>query len=162
MIDRADLNHILQLFEAGLSITAISRRVNHDRKTVRKYVSGGSTAAPRPARVTSRPSKLDNYLDYLQQRLSQYPDLTATRLLREIRSMGYEGSATVLSTRVRELRVRFRGAGHEDSQLVTLRASSATPLASCPRGNAQHVRLAMPRNGSTSPIPPQTPEHIGE
>lgn len=106
MIDLADLQLILELFEEGLSITAIARRVNRDRKTVRKYVvSGGSSL--RDVRQTSKPSKLDKFADYLTQRISLYPDLSATRLLREIRAMGYDGSATVLSARVRTLRAEL-------------------------------------------------------
>jgi transposase len=105
MIDQADLTLIIELFEQGLSITAIARRVSHDRKTVRKYIASRDLPA-RQARVIHRPNKLDRFVDYLTQRIGRYPDLTAARLLREIRSMGYDGSATALCSRVRDLKAQ--------------------------------------------------------
>jgi len=103
MIDQADLTLIIELFEQGLSITAIARRVGHDRKTVRKYIASRDLPS-RQVRIIHRPNKLDRFLDYLTQRVASYPDLTAARLLREIRAMGYDGSATTLCSRVRDLR----------------------------------------------------------
>ena len=49
-------------------------------------------------------SLLDPYRGYVQQRLTAFPELTARRLLREIRDQGYPGSYTILKRLVRELR----------------------------------------------------------
>lgn len=110
MIDSEDLLLLLRLYEEGLTITAISRRLRRDRKTVRKYVGNQDTKRP-VSHVTQRPSKLDPFDSYLKARISQYPDLTVVRLLRELRTMGYEGSATVLGSRIRQLRAHSAGAG---------------------------------------------------
>ena len=99
---------IHDLHRQGLSVRAIARRVGLDRNTVRKYLRGGLQAphyGPRPA----TPSLLDAHRDYLQHRLTAFPELTATRLLREIRAHGYRGSYTILKRLVRELRPPTQG-----------------------------------------------------
>jgi transposase len=81
---------IHQLRREGLSIRAIARRAGLDRKTVRKYLALGLDA-PRYGPRSPRPSVLDDYRDYLRQRLTAYPELTAVRLHREIRELGFKG-----------------------------------------------------------------------
>ena len=87
----------------GLSISAIARKVGSDRKIVRKYLDMGLEApcyGPRPLQG----SLLDPYRDYLTERVRAFPDLSGRRLLREIKSMGYEGSYSTLKSFLRELR----------------------------------------------------------
>ena len=55
---------------------------------------------PRPPGVRL----IDPYMDYLTQRIEAYPGLSASRLMREIRAMGYQGGRTVLAGMVSELR----------------------------------------------------------
>jgi len=53
-------------------------------------------AAPKsPPKITPRARTL-TYLDYLRERVSAFPDLTAARLTREIRDMGYVGAYTAV------------------------------------------------------------------
>lgn len=87
----------------GLSIQAISHRTGLDRKTVRKYLQNGLDP---PAYGPRKPksSILEPYYEYLQQRLKTYPELTARRLLREIRELGYPGGYTILTDYVKEIR----------------------------------------------------------
>jgi hypothetical protein len=48
-------------------------------------------------RSAGRPSKLAAYLDFLRERVTAFPDLSATRLTREIRELGYVGAYTAVT-----------------------------------------------------------------
>src|SRR3954462_7733749 len=85
---------ILDLHRQGLSVTAIARRTGRDPKTVRKYVERGLELPTYRAWQVGRPNKLAPYLDYLRERLAAFPELTATRLTRELRERGYSGGYT--------------------------------------------------------------------
>ena len=94
---------IHDLRRQGLSISAIARKVGSDRKTVRKYLQQGLDVPVYGPRALQG-SVLDPYRDYLEERVRAFPDLSGRRLLREIRSMGYEGSYSTLKPFLRELR----------------------------------------------------------
>ena len=79
---------IHDLQRQGLSVSAIARRVGVDRKTVRKYLER-DLAAPAYGPREPRPSKVEPFSDYLRQRVAAFPELSAKRLLREIRDLGY-------------------------------------------------------------------------
>ncbi len=87
MLKLGEIIVIQQLKNEGLSITAIAERTGLDRKTVRKYLDRG-LEAPAYGPRTPRPTCLDDFKDYIAQRLQKYPRLRATRLLREIRELG--------------------------------------------------------------------------
>jgi transposase len=98
-----DVVVILDLHRQGLSVTAIAERVGIDRKTVRKYIERGlepPVYQPRPP----RPTKLAPFERYLLERVTAYPELTASRLLREIREQGYGGGYTRVKDVLREIR----------------------------------------------------------
>jgi transposase len=113
-----------QLKEQGLTVSAIARHTGLDRKTVRKYLKQG-LCAPSYGPRAPRPQRLDPYRDYIRQRLEALPQLRATRLLREIRALGYEGGYTRLTDYVREIRPphphgfehRFETAPGEQAQM---------------------------------------------
>jgi transposase len=42
--------------------------------------------------MLGRPNKLAPYLEFLRERVTAFPDLTAARLTREIRELGYMGA----------------------------------------------------------------------
>lgn len=93
--------HILK--EEGHSISEIARRLSMDRKTVRTHLAKGLE----PPRYQPRPpvlSLLQPYKAYLAQKLESYPGISATRLLREIKEMGYQGSYTLLTDYLRTIR----------------------------------------------------------
>jgi transposase len=92
---------IRQLREQGLGIRAISRRLGISRKTVRKALA--QDRPPERQRRT-KPSKLDPYKPYLQQRLQDYPELTAKRLLEEIQGQGFTGGYSILKDYVTTIR----------------------------------------------------------
>ncbi|MFC4517247.1 ISL3 family transposase [Streptomyces ehimensis] len=88
--------HARRLFEAvhaltdtGRSYSAVARELGLDRKTVRKYARARTwqEVMRRPPR---RPSTLDLYLDYLQQRWDE-GEHSAKVLHEELRTKGYLG-----------------------------------------------------------------------
>lgn len=94
---------ILDLAREGLSISAIARRTGLDRKTIRRYIERGlevPTYKPRPPRQTL----LGPYEAYLRERVTAFPDLTGSRLLREIRELGYQGGYTAVTAFLQEVR----------------------------------------------------------
>lgn len=96
MVRLGELMMILELHRQGVSITAIARRTGRDPKTIRKYIERGIEAPVYGPRQVGRPSKIAPYLDFLRERVSAFPDLTAARLTREIRDMGYVGAYTAV------------------------------------------------------------------
>jgi transposase len=101
------LRHYL---EAGLSKTAIAGRLGLDRSTIHRWLRAGdldrdldAEAVPYRPRPP-RPSKLDPYRPLLEERLADYPDLTAVRLFAEIRAAGYRGGLSQLKVLVHRLR----------------------------------------------------------
>jgi len=94
---------IHDLQRQGLSVSAIARRVGVDRKTVRKYLER-DLAAPAYGPREPRPSKVEPFSDYLRQRVAAFPELSAKRLLREIRDLGYSGGYSILTDFLRDVR----------------------------------------------------------
>ncbi|WP_446831121.1 hypothetical protein [Candidatus Foliamicus sp.] len=71
-----------------------------NRKTVRKYLQVGLQAPS----YGPRAQLLDPYRSYVRERVTAYPGLRATRLLREIRTLGYPGGYSQLTAYVRTIR----------------------------------------------------------
>jgi transposase len=94
---------ILDLFRQGLSVSAISRQLGVDRKTVRKYLDRGLETPAYGPRLP-RPRLLDRLIPYLHERVTTYPGLSGRRLLRELRERGYEGGYTAVTDALRDLR----------------------------------------------------------
>lgn len=103
MVTLGELVMILDLHRQGLTLSAIARRTGLDRKTVRKYIERGLEAPV----YTPRPPKepvIAPWRDYLRQRVQALPELSAKRLMREIRELGYSGGYTAVKTYVRSVR----------------------------------------------------------
>jgi len=96
MVRLGELMMILELHRQGLSITAIARRTGRDPKTIRKYIERGIEAPAYGPRSVGRPSKLGPFRDFLRERVTALPDLSAARLTREIRELGYAGAYTAV------------------------------------------------------------------
>ena len=104
---RVLLRHYL---DQGLTVTEMARELETSRQTVYRWVRSGELDrdvedvryGPRP----SVPTKLDPYKGILRERLDAYPELTAVRLLAEIRAAGYPGGYTQLKEYVRTVRPR--------------------------------------------------------
>lgn len=95
---------ILDLHRQGMSVTAIARRTGLDRKTVRKYLQRGIEPPAYAPRRVPRPSKVAPFARYLSDRVANFPELTASRLLREIRELGYDGGYTAVKDFLRGVR----------------------------------------------------------
>lgn len=119
MVRLGELMMILELHRQGVPITAIARRTGRDPKTIRKYIERGIEAPVYGPRSVGRPSKLAPYLDYLRERIAAFPDLSAVRLTREIREMGYEGAYTAVK--------RFLAAIRPDQQPRPFEVRFETP-----------------------------------
>lgn len=100
MITVSQYVDVKELRAEGLSIRDISRRTGLSRNTVRRVLRD-----QHPMRVRSGPrgSKLDPFKDYLRQRFERY-QLSAVRLIEEIRPMGYAGSLPTVRRFVQSLR----------------------------------------------------------
>ncbi len=85
-----DIVDIKSLATQGLNKTQMARRLGMDRGTVAKYL----WMAEVPDKLQRKPvaRKIDDYMDYIQERLETFPELSAERLYREIVTHGYNGS----------------------------------------------------------------------
>jgi transposase len=101
MLNVEEFLMLRDLFNQGWSISEIARKTGHSRVTVRKYIR--SQVLPKPEKRSKRPSKLDDYKEYIDQRLQDYP-LTAARIYREIQEQGFAGKYTIVKDYVREVR----------------------------------------------------------
>ena len=83
--------------EAGVSKAATARAVGISRRTLYNWIESGELErdpddtrvqyGPRPP----RPWKLDPWKPMIEARLSEFPQLAAARLFREVRAEGYPG-----------------------------------------------------------------------
>lgn len=103
MVRLGELVMILDLHRQGLSVSDIARRTGLDRKTVRRYIARG-LEPPAYGPRKPRPTRLDSYRAYLRERVAAFPELRASRLLRELRAMGYRGGYTQLTDFLRAVR----------------------------------------------------------
>jgi transposase len=101
------LRHYL---EQGTSKSALARTLGVHRDTIHRWIRAGALDrdldtksvqyGPRPPVAT----KLDAYKGIIDARLAAYPELSAVRLLAEIRAAGYTGGYSQLKALVRQVR----------------------------------------------------------
>lgn len=95
----------------GLSKAAIARQLGLSERTIHRWIANGELERdlderPRYKRRHPAPSKLDPYKGLITERLAAYPELSAVRLLEEVRPAGYTGSYALLQKYVRAVRPR--------------------------------------------------------
>lgn len=101
------LKHYL---EQGTSKSALARRLGISRETIHRWIRAGEldrdldATPPRYGPRPAAPTKLDRYKGIIETRLAAYPELSAVRLLAEIRAAGYTGGYSQLKALVRQLR----------------------------------------------------------
>ena len=100
MLQMEEWTAVQQLASQGMSVRAIAKRTGISRNTVSKWLRKGP---PAPVPRRRRPSPLDPHRDYIRSRLLEY-DLTAKRLLEEIRTRGYAGGYTTVKDFVQSIR----------------------------------------------------------
>jgi transposase-like protein len=101
------LRHYL---EHGTSKSALARQLGVSRDTIHRWIREGDLDrdlddeavryGPRPL----GPTKLDPYKPIIEARLATYPELSAVRLLEEIRAAGYPGGYSQLKAFVQRVR----------------------------------------------------------
>jgi transposase len=107
-------NEIIRRRQGGQSLRGIARDLGIDRKRVTRVVREQQQARESgvvhpdlpPPKESRRGRALEPYESTLRELLVRYPDITAVRLLEELRSLGYPGGYTVLRERVKQLRPR--------------------------------------------------------
>jgi transposase len=86
------------------SISAIARQLRIHRDTVRRALASEAGPPANEARGRLPACKLGQFSRYIADRLKEYPHLTASKILLEIRKQGYRGGYTILKEYIRELR----------------------------------------------------------
>ncbi|UCC48014.1 MAG: IS21 family transposase [Gemmatimonadota bacterium] len=106
-------NEIVRRWHGGASKRTIARALRISRNSVQRVLAAyeadrscGPHHPDLPKRRVRRPSKLDAYDATMQELLARYPDITATRMLEELRARGFVGGYTIVRQRVGELRPR--------------------------------------------------------
>ena len=101
MLNMEDFLMIRDLYNQGLTISQIAQETGFDRKTIRKYLCTRAPPSPQPR--VPKPSKLDPYKGYIQNRIAAYP-LSAARIFREIQEQGFTGKYTIIKDYIRTIR----------------------------------------------------------
>jgi transposase len=134
---------VKMLAQEGHSARAIARITGYSRNTVAKLLQ---PAAPQPFQKPPRPSKLDPFKPYLQQRCAQYP-LSAVRLLAELRPMGFDGSLCILQRFLATLRSQQRALTKATVRFETPPGHQAqVDWASCgsfPEASGERVKISV-------------------
>jgi transposase len=111
-MDSDTIQEIVRLTKDGMGKRAIARKFGCNVKTVRRILAEhGETAPPTAAPVPQEPvpeSKLAPYYDVVAQKAKQ--KLTGTRILREIKELGYTGGRSILTDYLRKIRGAVREA----------------------------------------------------
>jgi hypothetical protein len=110
----------ITLAEQGWTVSSIARHLDHDRKTIRIYLSGRRA----PGQPRQQADSFAPFAGYAARRVPDDPHLRASGLHRELAGLGYTGSYSALT---RELR---------SSGISTL----CTLCAACP----QKPQVALP------------------
>ncbi|MBI4369189.1 MAG: transposase [Elusimicrobia bacterium] len=98
---------IRRLFEAEkLSKSAIAERLAVHRWTVRRALAFKDGPPQDLPRRGPNAGKLKPYKTYLTCRLKDFPELSAVKLLSEIKKQGYPGSLTILKDYLQTIRPR--------------------------------------------------------
>jgi len=104
-------NEIIRRHQGGASLRAIARSLRIARKTVRRVLEQqeqdrieGPRHPQLPQPRQRRASSLDAYEDSMRELLVRYPEITAVRMLEELRARGFTGHYTIVRQRLRELR----------------------------------------------------------
>ncbi len=103
---------VITRWREGQSQRGIARDLNICRKRVRRIIERHQqdrregVLPPELRPKQRRASQLDEFQEKIQALLARYPDITAVRLLEELRKDGYQGGYSILRDRLRELRPR--------------------------------------------------------
>lgn len=97
-----DLAHEMEKTLGAVNISELARITGFDRRTISKYLA--LERLPVFQKRKKRPSKLDDYKEYIAQRLNDCPDISAARIFQDIMKMGFSGKYTIVKDFVRRVR----------------------------------------------------------
>ena len=86
----------------GWRVQAVARKFGCHHSVVRRAVAEAEERKP----AQQQPSQLDDHKPYIVERLAKYPELTAARLLLELRERGYPDGIARVRRFVAKVRVR--------------------------------------------------------
>ncbi len=101
---------VKELYQCGLSKSEIGRRLGLDFRTVAKYIKADE--CPIHAGRRKRPGKLSPYMDYMTKRWDEGCH-NATRIWREIRKLGFNGSRRIVSEWATKKRKSMQSSGSD-------------------------------------------------
>jgi transposase len=116
MAERAAVEHaVVTLSAKGWGQRRIATELGIGRKLVRSILTRVHAQRAQghsvlPAAPTKRASVLDAYDATIGELLDQHPDITAVRLLEELRATGYTGGYTLVKERLRAVRPKPKAA----------------------------------------------------
>jgi hypothetical protein len=106
-----------KLLDEGVGLLECSRRLGWALITVKRYARAATAQelqrSPRYGRTL-----VDPYREHLRRRLTTEPDIAVTRLLDEIRELGYTGSANLLVRYLNQGRVQAERASPPPQRLA--------------------------------------------
>lgn len=132
------------LLEEGVGLLECAKRLGWALNTVKRYARAGTAdELQRPPRY--RETLVDPFRDHLRERRIEDPTVAVTRLLEEIRELGYTGSANLL--------VRYLNQGRADAErtppsprrLVSWLMSRPANLPAHRRGHLQELLAGCPQ-----------------
>lgn len=104
MLNLGGWKMIRELKKSGMSVTAIAKQLNLDRKTVRKAIY--SDVSPKYVRKVTG-SILDDYKNYIDERLEKF-NLTAQRIHEEILDQGFQGKYGMVNKYVQNKKLDYK------------------------------------------------------
>ena len=146
-----------ELLGQGVGLLDCARRLGWALNTVKRYARAATAEQlQRPPRYGR--TLVDPYRDHLRRRLAAEPDVAVTRLLAEIRELGYTGSANLLVRYLNQGRAQAERAVPPPRRLVSVdhdparRAARTRPRP--PRGSAGRPARTSRSSPSTSAASP--------
>ncbi len=110
---------VKELYQGGVPILAIARRLKMSRNTVKKFLSVGSELHRQPN--CPRYSPIHKFVSYLQKRWTEDGERSSRRLWKEIKAQGYPGAEATL----RHFLQKWREAEESEIRMQAVIKSSA-------------------------------------
>nr|WP_255357202.1 ISL3 family transposase [Sciscionella sp. SE31] len=134
---------IHNLLDKGVGLLEITRRLNLAINTVKRYAR-----MSQPERVVRapqyRPTLVDPYREHLRQRRTEDPAVGVTQLLKEIKSLGYQGSANLLARYIHQGRVENDRASISPRRCTSLILTRPENLSDTQRNLRQELISSCP------------------
>jgi transposase len=103
MLTQGEDVEVHALHQRGWSISAISRHLDKDRKTIRAYLNNERVPG---VRVSTAPDPVEPFVAYLTQRLGDDPHVWSSALFDEVKALGYPLSYPSLTRQLRQRALR--------------------------------------------------------